>query len=402
VCVLLAFFPAVAQERAAADLKSLYEAHQWVQLRDAIAKVKGPAFYRGAVGVAFHDDPRQVEKTLRSVIKSAPRSEEAYQGYECLAHLYFLHGQYRRLISNMEERWAAFPNKSERTQEQSAMAGFRGLPDQAVGKARPSTLAHESGSIFIHLSVNGAPATYFFDTGAWVSCMSESEARRLGLRIHETSGTLGTATGVRVGFRTAVAREVVAGNTHFRNVSFAIFPDGREPWSALPPGRRGLLGIPILVGFRTLRWVRDGAVEIGRNTGPVDARKSNLYFDDDHLVIAATLQGRRVLATLDTGAETTDLYEGFAREFAALLGSGKKDSTEVRGVGHAETFDSITVPELRFRVGGLDTILHPAHVLRKQIGAKCCVGNFGMDLLKQARAFTIDFGAMTLELEAGQ
>jgi gag-polyprotein putative aspartyl protease len=151
------------------------------------------------------------------------------------------------------------------------MAGFHGLPDQTAGKLRPSTLPHESGSIFIPVSINGNSATYFFDTGAWVSCMSESEAKRLGLAIHETAGTLGTGTGVRVGFRTAVAAELVVGKMHFKNVSFAIFRDDQEPWSVLPPGQRGLLGIPMLLGFRSLRWIRDGAVEIGSKPERVGA-----------------------------------------------------------------------------------------------------------------------------------
>jgi predicted aspartyl protease len=283
--------------------------------------------------------------------------------------------------------------------EQAAIAGFRGLPDQTAGKPRPSTLHHEPGKIFIPISINKAPATYLFDTGAWVNCMSESEAKRLGLEIHDAGGTLGTGTGVRVGFRTAVAPEVLVGEIHFRNVSFAVFRDDQEPWSALPDGRRGLIGIPIILGLRTLHWSRDGTVEIGMRSAPADPRKSNLFFDDDHLVVAGYVGKTKVLATLDTGAETTDLYEAFAKQFATMLTeAGKKDTTEVRGVGHAESFDSITLPELRVQIGHLDAVLSPAHVLLKQIGANCCVGNFGMDLLKQGRAFKIDFGAMKLDL----
>jgi hypothetical protein len=121
-------------------------------------------------------------------------------------------------------------------------------------------------------------------------------------------------------------------------------------------------------------------------------------------VVTATVAGRRVPATLDTGAdtgaETTDLYKPFADEFAKLLEeNGKKDSTEERGVGHTETFDSVTLPELRIHLDGVDTVLSPAHVLLKSIGANCCVGNFGMDLLKQAPSFSIDLGAMTLRME---
>jgi hypothetical protein len=38
-------------------------------------------------------------------------------------------------------------------------------------------------------------------------------------------------------------------------------------------------------------------------------------------------------------------------------------------------------------------------VITNEAGAKCCAGNFGMDLLKQGRAFRIDFGSMRLDME---
>ena len=387
------------QAQVASKLKALYQARNWSALHDRLQNTNGMPFYRGALGVAFNHDPEHSETLLLSVIRSAPHSPEAYEAYEWLSHLYFYNGQYRSLVAIMERRWAGFPQKKERTQEQSFIAGFRGLPNQILEKTGPSTLKHERGSIFIPLSIDGRPATYFFDTGAWVSCMSESEAKRLGLTLRETSGTLGQSSGSHVGFRTAVAQDVIVGKTHFRNVSFAVFPDGQEPWSLLPPERRGIIGVPILVGLHTLRWDVARTIEIGAKSEPFDIRKSNLVFDNDHLVVAATVQGQKISATVDTGAVSTDLYKPFADKFATLLTKyGKKGSTEVRGVGRAETFDSVTIPKLRIQVGGAETILSPAHVLLKSIGADCCVGNFGMDLFKQSGAMKIDFGAMTLEL----
>ncbi|MGO9257793.1 MAG: retroviral-like aspartic protease family protein [Bryobacteraceae bacterium] len=400
VYLLSIILPAIgAGQPVDADLKSLYGARRWTELHEALKAHRGSALYRGVVAAVFNDD-RRAEHLLQSVITSAPSSDEAYEAYEWLAHIYFRTGRYHHFIADMEARWEAFPNKSELKNEQSAIAGFRGLPDQVIGKFRPSILSHEPDKIFIPISINKSPATYFFDTGAWVNCMSESEAKRLGLAIHDTSGTLNTGTAVRVGFRTAVAPEVVVGGIHFNNVSFAVFRDDQEPWSDLPIGRRGLIGIPIILGLRSLRWSQDGVVEIGMKSASTGARRSNLFFDDDHLVIEAELGRRKILATLDTGAQTTDLYENFAEEFANLVSeAGKKDTTEVRGVGHAESFGSITVPELKLNVGHLDVVLRPAHVLLKQIGAKCCAGNFGMDLLRQGRAFKIDFGAMRLDLD---
>jgi len=160
---------------------------------------------------------------------------------------------------------------------------------------------HEEKSIFIPVTINGRAASYFFDTGGWVSSLSESEAERLGLRFTEGTGKIGSLTD-SAAFRTAVADELAVGSVRLRNVSFAVFPDSREPWSLLPPGRRGLLGIPIIVPFRTLRWASDGSVQIGRPPAAFEVRKSNLMFDDGHLVVRAAIEGHTVSAIVDTGA----------------------------------------------------------------------------------------------------
>jgi len=198
-----------------------------------------------------------------------------------------------------------------------------------------------------------------------------------------------------------VAREVIIGDGRFKNVSFAVFPDNQEPWSDLPPGQKGVIGIPILLGLEKLVWAKDGTVKIGGDHGKLDVKRANLYFDDDHLVLTVGFQQKKILAVLDTGAISTDLYSLFADQFPTLIKErGKRDSKEIRGVGHAETFDSVVLPELSFEVGGLRTVLRPAHVILKDIGPKCCIGNFGLDLLKQGRAFDIDFGSMILRLKA--
>lgn len=381
------------------DLKALYEAHEWRALNNRLRSTEGIPLYQGAIGVTFNQDPQRTESLLLSVISAAPHSPEAYDAAEWLSHLYLYRGQYRSLVSIMDGRWAAFPDKSEKSDEQAAINGFRGLPNQVQRSSRPSTINHEDESIFIPLSINGTSATYFFDTGAWISCMSESEAKRLHLKVRNSLGQLGQSAGAHVGFRTAVAKNVVVGNTHFEDVSFAVFPDNQEPWSDLAPGRRGIVGMPILVALKNLRWEKSGGLEIAQPSRPFDMEKSNLTFDDDHLVVSATIQNQKVSGTVDTGAVDTDLYQPFADQFKDLIKRlGKKDSRELHGVGHAEKYDSITLPELQINIGDAETVLSPAHVILKSIGAKGCVGNFGLDLYKQGPAFTIDFDAMTLRI----
>jgi len=130
--------------------------------------------------------------------------------------------------------------------------------------------------------------------------------------------------------------------------------------------------------------------------GSVDG---HLYFDDDSLVVESDTNGERVLATVDTGAVTTDLYENFAKQFTKLINKeGTKEKHDIRGVGNALTFDAVTLPRLPFTLGGMAVVLAPAHVMLKPIGNQRCVGNFGMDLFKQGRSLLIDLRAMRLQL----
>jgi len=385
------------QQPIRGDLKALYEAQRWPELYDALEGTQGNDFYRGAVAVIFHQDVQRAESYLTSTIAAAPKSDEAYEAYEWLSHLYLYTGQYQRAMAIMEARWTAFPEKTARVQEQAEFAGFRGAPDQITQRVEPSTVPHEHESIFVPVSINGSPATFFFDTGAWVSATSESEAKRLGLRFTDATGTTGTMTR-RARFRMAVASLVVVGNVHLANVAFFVFPDDQEPWSLVPNGHKGLLGIPVILAFRTLRWARSGTMRIGEPPAPFDVHASNLVFDNDHLAVRVGFEGRSALAAVDTGAESTDLLREFSVQFPSATAFGRKGSTQVRGVGGGESYESVRLPEVAFEIGGRRAILHGADVLLSR-GIRSYIGNFGMDVFHQGSALTMDFSAMRLTLE---
>jgi hypothetical protein len=279
-------------------------------------------------------------------------------------------------------------------------AGFRGLPDQVTVTVHPATLRHEDHSIFIPLSVNGKAANFFFDTGAWTNAMSQSEAKRLGLRFTEALGSVATMTN-RTSFRTAVADELIVGGVRLKNVSFTVFADDGEPWSVLQPGRRGLLGMPVILAFGTLRWAQDGTVQTGERPAPFDVHKANLMFDNDHLAVTVGLEGHTALGAVDTGAEGTDLFRELAVQFPSSMKSGKEGTTQVRGVGGAESYQSVTLPEITFEIGGRRATLRRIGVLMNR-SVRSYIGNFGLDVFQQGRAFKLDFTAMRMELETAQ
>jgi clan AA aspartic protease (TIGR02281 family) len=387
----LAFY-AVLGAQPADDLDRLFQAHQWFELRPAVTD-RSPSLMRAAVATAFND-PETAERLLRDVIRSAPASNAADEAYNMLSQIYLRSGQYGHWLTSYRQWIAAIPDSALARAEEGDEKKLAGRPDQINGRPRQAVLRHDAGDLTIPVSVNGKSDDFLFDTGAWTSVMTERMAARMGLKIDATRRALTGSSGQSAGFRTAIARDVDIGGTRFHNVSFAVIEGG-----PLADVDAGIIGMPILLGLRVIRWSPDGVVEIGLRT-PRLRTEANLAFDRNRLLLRTRVFGRDVLTTLDTGASTTDLNATFADTFPQAVQGAKRGTTDITGVGGTRTFDSLEIPEVTFGIGPAEVLLRPATITLQRIGligGECCVGNAGEDLLKAA-GFTLDFSAMTLQL----
>src|ERR1019366_7960865 len=96
LCFLLAMSGCLAADRTDSELKSLFVAHDWFKLRDAVERsVDAPAFYRGAVACAFNsaDDP---ERYFRTVVAAPGDAHQAAEAHGLLAYVYMRSGRYRQ------------------------------------------------------------------------------------------------------------------------------------------------------------------------------------------------------------------------------------------------------------------------------------------------------------------
>jgi clan AA aspartic protease (TIGR02281 family) len=372
------------------DLDQLFHARQWFELRSAVTD-RSPSMIRAAIATAFND-PETAERLLREIIRSSPASNAADEAYGMLSQIYRRSGQYRRWLTSHRQWVAAVPDSARARAEEGDEKELAGLPDQVSGRSRHAVLRHDSGEFTVPVSVDGKADDFVFDTGAWISVMTERRAVRLGLKIDSAHRVIGGSSGQSAGFRAAIAKEVAIGGTRFRNVSFAVI-EGTGDVDA------GIVGMPILIALGGIRWSPDGTVEIG-SLAPRVRDDANLVFDRNRLLLRTKVFGRDVLTTLDTGAMTTDLNANFADTFPQALQSAKKGTTGITGVGGTQTFDSLEIAEVSFGIGPAEVLLRPATITLQRIigiGGECCVGNAGEDLLKQT-GFTIDFSTMTLRL----
>ena len=356
------------------------------------------AFYQGAVACAFND-AHLCEKKFRDVFNSAPRSDEAVEAHRILASAYFTHGEYKKALAQVDAILALRPSDADASSGRPVLAAVADIPDQQLTGRHTRVELQDGGLPF---SINGIHATYWFDTGAELSVLTESEAKRFGLRVRPTSAQVTDVNGTRVNTQIAVADELSIGSIRIKHVAFLVLPDNQPPFSEQSSGTSGLIGIPVLLALQTFVWGADKSFEIGIKSSPKSAPHAALCFDGNRPVVQVVYDKQALAFALDTGATNTDLYPPFASAFPALIRSAiKTDSYKMEGVGGAKYMEAATLESLKFSIGGFPATLKSVGVLLKPTtdASRFFAGNLGIDLLQQAHKTTFDFKTMTLSLQ---
>lgn len=383
----------------AQDLKTAYTGNQVFALRDAVSRSTTSAFYRGAVASSANR-VSAAEKDLGAVIKHDPHSDDAYEAHDLLGNMYFRNGKYRQGYREIVAAIGVRPGDSDAMSMLSISTALNALPEMRVLESKPGHIAVDAGEIFLPFRANGQDLSFFFDTGANISVIGESAAKELGLTLTSVGGKMGDASGQGVsGIRLALISDLRIGGLHLQNVPFVVVPDSGEPWISLPKSKHGIIGLPLLLAMRTIRWTPTGSFEEGFPSQPFSLQSCNMLFHNSNPVVDVLADDKHLDFTLDTGAVDTDLNPAFAKALPALMKSGASEKQSIEGLGGKLEQASIILPSVTFIIGGTHVELRPAHVFTEHGNGTWAAGNLGMDLLKQAHAFTLDFAAMTLLLQ---
>lgn len=362
-------------------------------------KALPPLFYQGAVACAFND-LRKCERELARVIKTEPQAENAIEAHRLLAAAYFRAGKYRDALTHVDAILAVRPDDSGVKEDRSLLTALHDSADQTVIRRASTTLELQDAGLPIE--VNGVQGTYWFDTGADVSALSESDAKRFNLHVLNAQIKEVDVTGAEVDSRVAVADELSIGAFRLKHVAFLVFSDNQPPFNQLPPGSRGVIGLPVLLALERFVWRADKEFEIDSKSSSGNLSQPNLCFNEHSPVVLIQVEARKLALTLDTGATNTDLYPPFAELFPELIHTAAKtESYKTEGVGGAKNMNAAILESLRMSIGGFPVTLRPANVLLTHTteASHYFQGNLGIDLLQQAHKTTFDFKKMRLTLE---
>ena len=391
----------VLAQPANPQLKPLYDAHRWFELRNAVARPGAPVFYQIAVESAFNQP--LAERDLNALISLKPAPATFNEARELLIASYYRAGRYKEAFAQAKAILSKKPDAEDIRNILPTLKVLSSFQDQTVVSADPATIPVEiqDQNLVLPLTVNGIQAHYIFDNGCSLSALSESEAMRLGLKIYNVKTSIDTMTGAQVSIRIAVANDLEVAGVHLSNVAFYVLPPHQPPLNQLAVGRQGILGLPVILALRHFQWSpadRTFTV-LPPQTEPRNLA-SNLAFESTSIFVRVGFRGKPLEFSLDTGAQRTELYPAFARDFPEIKANGSPESRKLTGVGGSARIDSVVVPALNLIVGGSEVQLKPAHILLKDNNANSnwFAGNLGMDLLNQAHTVEIDFDSMAIQL----
>jgi predicted aspartyl protease len=397
---------------AAGDIRQLREQtgnNRLFDLRRALDQPgwdsTGTLFYRGVMASRFGHETAGIE-LLKEVLGTKPDAAMARKTHEELAAAFERIGRYREAAQSWTEALVLTPkNDPERAGNENTQVLMASLSDVAPQTAEfgadvPIKAVHNHlGSWDVPVQVNGVDGQWIFDTGANVSTMSESEAKRLGLPVLGTNAYVTGSTDKKNGLRLAVASDLQFGRAHVHNVVFLVLADEALHIGPLHYQMTGILGLPVLRILSRVQISNDGLVRIHpRETG--STRTPNMFFDGASPIVEIHHNQHPLQMFLDTGANVTTLYPPFrvaltSDEKIKLKTKGEKTA----GAGRMIERKVVLVPSLRIEVFETPVNLKNVSLLSEMPAGSSRYrdGVIGMDALWSG--FLLDFDGMRLEVE---
>lgn len=272
--------------------------------------------------------------------------------------------------------------------------GLRDVPPQTVERSADLDIAYKrdiASLIRVPVSVNGEKQNFIFDTGANLSTICESEAKRMKLKMTDVSFGVASSSKASVDSKLGIAETLVIGNVVFHNVVFIVMPDKQLKFAGGLYKIKGIVGIPVIAQLGEVQIFKNGRLK-----SPLQQSESplfNLGMSGNTPFADIAFYGTSHTYIFDTGAATTVLNARFLSTYHDSLHDVKERTSKVGGAGGVETIKVMNCSQLPYSFGGKTAQLKRGMI---QLSASSSVydsffGIAGEDIYTQWEMMTINF-----------
>jgi predicted aspartyl protease len=278
----------------------------------------------------------------------------------------------------------------------SEMHLLRNSPPQEVQtSAGPFSLAaHRNGLglVEVPVEVDGKIESWVLDTGANTCVITETAARRIGLRLLKGTATTRGLSGLSVSFQIGLASRLKIGTTVLHNVELPVTSDTNLNFAGVQI--QGIIGFPVQAALGGITFYSDDRV--GSKTESGDSPGSELFLQNQTPLVVVRTEGSNLLFSLDTGATGSTFSRRFYDIIKGRLEKHKSSQLSIDGAGGKVSFPGYYLNDLQLSVGGQDTTLNQASVFAAATHTDVdeFFGNLGQDVLASFKSYSIDFTEM--------
>lgn len=240
-----------------------------------------------------------------------------------------------------------------------------------------------------------------FDTGANLSVITASAAKKLGMKTYPVKLDLASGTtGQTVQSSLAVADSLYLGNILIRNAVFLLLPDDMLYFKQIDYRQQGIIGEPIIAQLGEARIHANGTFEVPLK--PSKRNFGNLALDGLMPIANFKVKQDSLPFRFDSGASSSVLYQPYFKKYKAeVIHSGTAYQLHTGGVGGTiVTAAAYTLKNIKLGIAGHSFLIPKINVRTTAVGAgpETSYGNMGLDIFGQFNTIIINFKHMYLEV----
>lgn len=401
--------PDSVMQSALADAASGDVFHLEAQL--PAIKDPGVALLARARIAAGRMDASEARRLVDRYLASAQRSPaECALAWPITADASFAEGDYARAAQAAHAWQKALADDGIGDEQQADALQMATLSDQLSHAPAQQVSTYEPRAVTITrdkvglprtgVTVNGILQEAVLDTGANLSVVSLSTARKLKLRMLDGAASVGSASRQAVATRIGVADHLVLAGLELEHVAFLVLDDAQLSMP-VPGGYHidAIVGFPVLRELERIQFTSDGRLVPSRSkAGKHEA--GNLRLAGSDLYVDVRLNDLPIAMHLDSGGSHSALSSRFAREHANLLEGLAQQRDHVAGAGGARDRTSVTWPHVRVRIADQQALMSGISVSLSDAGNVKEPNVLGGDILRAFDGWTIDFRRMQLDVGA--
>lgn len=251
--------------------------------------------------------------------------------------------------------------------------------------------------MIINVSSGGQTENFIFDTGA-SNVISESSARRMGIRMLNSEASVTGATDKKVQLKVGLADKLRIGDLVFENVVFKIMPDESLSFPQANYVIHGIIGFPVMNQMKKIEICKNKSITVVAHPRKCNSR--NLFLDFAMPIVQLEANGDTVRFVLDTGANTSKFSANyFAAHTDEIKEKGTSSIIRRGGIGGSVDNEVYELQNIPLKVGRQELTVPAIKVLTGKLSFLTNYdGHLGQDVLMYSDKLTLNLRDMYLSL----